>query len=446
MSEQRRGPVLPDNSPIRTKRPVSQSRPVSRSTSSRSSSSRSSSSRSYSERSYSDRNRSYSSQKKGGNKKRKLKSSFYFLTFMAIWIVLILIFGIIFLAYADRSLKKFEKSQSTYAMDEYVKKFKDSVSQGVLPEGFTSEAGSAFEADDLKLQSLQNATAGAEITYQQNKNSYNTEEPIYDLLASGTPFATVQLQATNSRVVFGILTIMDWNVVEAKMLSNGSTSDYIIRVPEGYSVTVNGISVGSEYITGSASDMAILANAVEYVDIPEIVEYTIPGLSKAPEVSVSDTSGNSVATSVDGNTYSVGFGESGEMPSELVAEALNIAETWSLFMTADLTGNSHGLAKVQEFLIPGSAYDDMAKGWASGVDITFTSAHTLKNPAFENVVIDEYISYTPDCFSCHISFNKPMYLTRTGETVVDTTDSTFVFVKYDGKWCLADMQAKVATD
>ena len=373
-----------------------------------------------------------------------MKSSFYFVTFMAVWIVLILIFGIIFLAYADRSLKKFEKSQSTYAMDEYVKKFKDNLDAGVLPEGFTSEAGNAFEADDLKLQSLKAATAAGEITYQQNKQSYNTEEPIYDLLAGGNPFATVQLQATNSRVVFGILTIMDWNVLEAKMLSNGSTSDYIIRVPNNYSVTVNGVPVGSEYITGDASGMAILANAVEYVDIPEIVEYTIPGLSKAPEVSVTDASGNTVSASVDGNVYSVGFGESGEMPEGLVSEALNIAETWSLFMTADLTGGSHGLAKVQEFLIPGSAYDDMAKGWASGVDITFTSAHTLKNPPFENVVIDDYISYTPDCFSCHISFNKPMYLTRTGETVVDTTDSTFVFVKYDGKWCLADMQAKVS--
>ena len=438
MSEQRRGPVLPDNSPIRPKRPSS-GRPSQRSTSSRSSSGRG-----YSERSYSDRNRSYSSPKKGGNKKRKMKSSFYFLTFMAVWIVLILIFGIIFLAYADRSLKKFEKSQSTYAMDEYIKKFKDNVDAGVLPEGFTSEQGSAFEADDLKLQSLRNATAAGEITYEKDKQSYNTEEPIYDLLAGGTPFATVQLQATNSRVVFGILTIMDWNVVSANMLSNGTTSDYIIRVPENYSVAVNGVPVGSEYLDENTTGMSILANAAEYVEIPNIVEYVIPGLSKAPEVSVTDENGQAVVTSVDGNTYSVGFGTSGEMPSDLMTEALNIAETWSLFMTADLNGNSHGLAKVQEFLIPGSAYDDMAKGWASGVDITFTSAHTLKNPPFQNVTVDEYISYTPDCFSCHIYFDKPMYLTRTGETVTDTTDSTFLFVRYDGKWCLADMQAKKA--
>lgn len=365
---------------------------------------------------------------------------------MAVWIVLILIFGIIFLAYADRSLKKFEKSQSTYAMDEYIKKFKDSLDAGVLPEGFTSEAGSAFEADDLKLQSLKSATASGEITYEKDKQSYNTEEPVYDLLAGGTPFATVELEATNSRVVFGILTIMDWNVVNAKMLSTAATSDYIIRVPDHYSVTVNGIPVGSEYLDENVSGLDILANAAEYVDIPKIVEYKIPALSKAPEVTVTDANGQIISTSVDGNVYSVGFGQTGEIPDDLRQTALDIAQTWSLFMTADLTGNSHGLAKVQEFLIPGSAYDDMAKGWASGVDITFTSAHTLKNPAFEKVTVDEYVSYTPDCFSCHIYFDKPMYLTRTGETVVDTTDSTFLFVQHDGKWCLADMQAKTVSD
>ena len=80
------------------------------------------------------------------------------------------------------------------------------------------------------------------------------------------------------------------------------------------------------------------------------------------------------------------------------------------------------------------------------MDITFTSAHTLSNPAFENVNVDRYIRYTDDCFSCHIDFDKPMHLTRTGDNIVDSTHSTYLFVNYNGNWCMVDMIADKGTD
>ena len=43
--------------------------------------------------------------------------------------------------------------------------------------------------------------------------------------------------------------------------------------------------------------------------------------------------------------------------------------------------------------------------------------------------------------TCHIKFDKPMHLTRTGEDIVDSTSSTYLFVKYNGQWCLVDMVA-----
>jgi hypothetical protein len=201
------------------------------------------------------------------------------------------------------------------------------------------------------------------------------------------------------------------------------------------------VEVSDSYLTGNNANLKLFANASDYVTIPQMVEYKIPALSAQPTVTVTDETGAEHGCTFSGNTFTAAFGTESEMPADLTAEALNIAETWSLFMTADLGGAKYGLDKVRQYLIPDSFYDGLAKGWAGGIDITFTSAHTLKNPAFENVEIGDYIRYTDDCFSCHIKFDKPMHLTRTGEDIVDSTSSTYLFVNYNGQWCLVDMVA-----
>jgi len=370
-----------------------------------------------------------------------MKSLFYFLCILGGYTLILLILAAIFLGYADRSLKKFERSQSTYAMDKYVEKFEKDLSAGTLPEGFASEHASAFESSDITLANLQAAAGGKTITYEKDAASYNTEEPIYDLLANGQEFGKVTLSATNSRVVFAILTIMDWDVKKAELTNVESGTVYTISAPADYKVMVNGVEVGSEYLTGKSVSLPLFANAKEYLSVPEIVEYKLPPLNNEPVVTALNENGEEAFVSREGNAVSVSFGRATEMPEDLKETALEIAKTWSLFMTADLRGSKYGLDTVRQYLIPDSFYDGLAKDWAGGIDITFTSAHTLKSNPFENVEVSDYVRYTDDCFSCHISFDKPMHLTRTGEDIVDSTHSTYLFVKNNGQWCLVDMVA-----
>ncbi|MBR6094869.1 MAG: hypothetical protein IKP92_07615 [Lachnospiraceae bacterium] len=378
---------------------------------------------------------------RGRKKKFRIRSRFFYLCFLLVYTVILLIVSAIFLGYVNRSLKKYEKSQSTFAMEEYFNGFKESLGRGELPEGFVSESASQFESADVKLNNLLSATNGRTLAYEKDANSYNTEEPVYDITADGEKVAEVTLTAVNPQVILGILTIMDWEVKSAELEKTGDTQDYIINAPSGYKVTVNGVEVSDNYLTGNNANLKLFANASDYVTIPQMVEYKIPALSAQPTVTVTDEAGTEHGCTLSGNTFTAAFGTESEMPSDLSAEALNIAETWSLFMTADLGGAKYGLDKVRQYLIPDSFYDGLAKGWAGGIDITFTSAHTLQNPAFKNVEIGEYIRYTDDCFSCHIRFDKPMHLTRTGEDIVDSTSSTYLFVKYNGQWCLVDMVA-----
>lgn len=384
-----------------------------------------------------------SSRSRSGSKKKKMKAKprFYIICGLGAYLIILLIISAIFLGYVDRSLKKYEKSQSSYAIEKYMDDFNAAIAAGQLPEGFVSEAGNKFESEDVKLSTLLSLTQGKTITCEKDPMSYNTEEPVYDIKADGDTVAKVTLTAVNPSVILGILTIMDWEVKSADLTSETNTTDYYITAPEGYAVSVNGVSVDSSYLTGEEGSIKLFENASEYVSIPSMVQYKIPSLSSEPTVVVTNPENQEVLVTKDGNNYAAVFGTEGEMPQDLKDTALNIAETWSLFNTADLSGGSYGLATVRDFLIPDSFYDGLAKGWAGGIDITFTSAHTLKNPPFENVTVDQFIQYTPDCFSCHICFDKPMHLTRTGEDIVDSTHSTYLFVRYDGKWCLVDMIA-----
>ena len=80
------------------------------------------------------------------------------------------------------------------------------------------------------------------------------------------------------------------------------------------------------------------------------------------------------------------------------------------------------------------------KCYASSADITFISDHTLSGNPYTGVTVDNYIEYNDDCYSCHIAFTKNMTLTAGGARK-DVIDSTFYFVKYDGRWAIADMIA-----
>ncbi len=375
-------------------------------------------------------------------KKPKFKPIFYFLCIVVVYTLLLLVLSGMFLAYADICIRKFERSQSSYAIEDYMEGFKKSLAKKKMPEGFDAEDGSigSFEDSDIRLEALIAATDGKTVSYEKDKNSYNTEEPVYDILADDTTIAKITLTAYNERTVFGILTIMDWKISKTEILSLPELDDYTIWAPEGSTVTVNGKTVSDDYLTGNVKDEDLFTYVKEYVNIPSIREYLIPALGNPPEVAVTGPSGENCEVIADGTNYETVYFKESDIPDDIKETALNISETWSLFMTDDLTGGKHGLDTIKQYLIPGSDYDVQAEEWAGGVDITFTSPHTLENPAFTNVKVSEYVRYSDDCFSCRISFDKPMFIKSMKKTVVDTTDSIYIFVKYNDTWCLAGMR------
>ena len=364
-------------------------------------------------------------------------------TGLAVYAVILLILAICMIAYTGSCLKKYENSQSDKVMNDFINDFTKMAADKTLADNIELPASSEFEGKDTFVNMYMSELDGTtDYTYKKSEGSYNTEEPMYDIYADDKKVARMTLEAKDQHVVLGILTVFDWKVKSIEPVFSAKTNDYTVSIPEGYTFTVNGITVSDDYKTGKVIENPDFVNVSKYVTMPKSVEYKLTGFVNKPEIKIYNASGSEVTANVDakGNVSVAASGNSADMPSERKEEALNMAKIWDNFLTNDLSGSGHGLATVQQYLIEDSYYWNLAKDYASSADITFISDHTLSGNPYTGVTVDNYIEYNDDCYSCHIAFTKNMTLTSGGARK-DVIDSTFYFVKYEGRWAIADMIA-----
>lgn len=364
------------------------------------------------------------------------------------WAVILIILGIVFLNYTDKCLAQYEAAQPEHMMETVLADMQTKIADGsIVQELSLPSTSGAFESSDICGQMfLAQAQGKSSYTFTKDAASYNTEAPIYDILADDNMIAKVTLASSNEKTIFGILTIMDWNVERIEPVINVETKSYEITVPSIFSVAVNDVPLGEEYITANTENPDY-KNVSEYVSMPTDVTYVVSGLINEPVITITDEKGNtSQATITDGEVTAALSGDS--MSEERKEMVFKYAKTWQNFLNADLPGNSYGLATVREILIKDSIYWEQATAYAGSVDITFTSAHTTDG--YTEPIIDEYVEYSDTCFSCHINYVKNMTLTRNGDKSKDTVDSIIYFVYYDDsddgvenpRWLIADMIPK----
>ncbi|MBE6963909.1 MAG: hypothetical protein E7429_07365 [Ruminococcaceae bacterium] len=202
-----------------------------------------------------------------------------------------------------------------------------------------------------------------------------------------------------------------------------------ITVDEGYTVQVDGAAVPAKAVATVPNPN--YAHFADYVDgLSGISVYNIAILKADAVITVTDPNGKAVALEEGVTVHNLTADPVGldAVPAEIAAQVdvLDVAKKWSLFMSADLA-----FSKLSPSLISGSYQYQVAKKYATGIDITFISNHILRDPAFTGESVSNFVWITEDCFSVDISFTKHMYLTRTGENVDDTLNDRFYFVRCD---------------
>lgn len=388
---------------------------------------------------------------------KKTKNKTKFGIFMKKYRIALCILVIIFLAYVMNTLYQYEASFTDNYMDKYVKTVASAAKKGKIKKVCNLKNITVNELESNKKdinKSVSQTLKNANITYKLSSKR-NAQEPVYGVYANDRKVMEVTLTAKKQHHRLGLFTYPTWKVKESKLGGDRGLIYYDITVPNNYTVTVNGTKLDEKYITNSVTDenYNILT---QYVDLPKLVTYKLDNFITEPNIKIANEKGENVNFTINNNKVEIdnlhqkfdSYDEAKKYLTEDI-DPLDIAKKWSLFLTDDLQGNRHGFSVLNQYLVPDTSLYDMAYKWATSVDITFTSKHTLKNPTFTNTKISNIEVYGKNAFSCTVYLEKNMVIAN-GNDKVDVMHDKLYFVYYDDtddgkdnpRWKWVDMKAE----
>lgn len=330
-----------------------------------------------------------------------------------------------------KDLKIYEASQPQYVMDEVAAK----IQSGDISSMNFADSMSRFEDGSIYKDTFAASISGKTITYEKNPKSYDAQAPFYELYANGEHIATVSLRSTSYEQLMFILSVQEWEVESVVPIYETGDEGLVIRMPDSYKAYVNGIELDDREKTGNVAEYSQFKYSKDYVTVPTEVEYSVGGLMTQPTVKITDAFGNDVPVEKDGTTYIAGFAGS-QISDDMSAYVLNNAKTYSNFFSRDLAGCDNSINGIRYMFPEGSDYLTLAENYRLH-DMWMYSGHQA--PVFSNEKVSNYIKYSDNFFRVDVYFEKSMYLTRTGDTRVDITNSTYYYVNINGSWVIADM-------
>lgn len=203
----------------------------------------------------------------------------------------------------------------------------------------------------------------------------------------------------------------------------------VIRIPEGYTLKLNGTKVGDGYITAKE----IKSDSCDYVAEPNkgiyYTEYTVGGLFAEPDITVEAPDGTAVDVGFDNaeNVYTASVKYNEELKSEYSDYVLDAARAYTAYMSKD-----GSFDKIANYLDKNTAiYDKVRK-----VEVIWVRDHSSYKITDE--VASEFYAYSDDVFSCRVTLKET--LTRPGyDNYVENIDVIFYLHKTDGKFLIYDI-------
>ena len=381
-----------------------------------------------------------------------------FKKFLIMYVIILVVLMIAFLGYIMDSLVKYEKNQIENYLEATISELKK-VSKNKKLDKYVDTSKmktSEFEKTDTLIdEGMYTLLNTKEVTYKLNEKSKEELKPTYDIYAGEEKILEVSLNGEQKQNRLGLLTFNVWKTERIELKAEKGLYTCNILVPNNYKVYVNDNELTEDQIVEKVQNEG-LAQISKYVEIPYIVKYEVTNLLKNPIVKILDENGNEVKYAEEENTISkelnfITASTEEEAKTHIKGEIdiLKVAKDWSLYLTDDLDGRLHGYYNISQYLIENSDIKKFAYSWATGVDITFVSSHTLLNPTFTDEKISNFEIYNENAFSCEVYLQKNLKLKSGGKIIEDKMNERMYFAYYDetndGKenptWKLVNMQS-----
>ena len=372
--------------------------------------------------------------------KRKKKMTGYKKSLL-IWFLLLLIASEACLIYVSTTLKMYEKGNIEGYMTSLIKDMKTASKVGNINKYLS------YNKVESKYEKNSSFEEGYKELFNDSKLSYkkNDKENTYDIYADDTMIASVTLDSKKVRRL-GILSFEEYSIKEIETYSKNGIYNIDVYVNSNYDLYINDVKVSDDDLL-SKEEIKEYSEVYNKVDLPYENHYKITNLTKKPKIKVMNGNNEVKVTNEKSNYYGVTYFKTDDKDAAFEKltnkdyDPLTFAKNWSLFLTADLPGERYGLYTLTPNLVEGTALYKRAYSWATNVDITFTSMHTLDKDTFTNVKMNGFTVYTENAFSVDIYLEKNMTLVN-GEKRVDTLNDTFYYAYIDGAYRLITMKSK----
>lgn len=372
--------------------------------------------------------------------KRKKKMTGYKKSLL-IWFLLLLIASEACLIYVSTTLKMYEKGNIEGYMTSLIKDMKTASKVGNINKYLS------YNKVESKYEKNSSFEEGYKELFNESKLSYkkNDKESTYDIYADDTMIASVTLDSKKVRRL-GILSFEEYSIKEIETYSKNGIYNIDVYVNSNYDLYINDIKVSDDDLL-SKEEIKEYSEVYDKVDLPYENHYKITNLTKKPKIKVMSGNDEIKVTNEKSTYYGVSYFKTDDKDAAFSKltnkdyDPLTFAKNWSLFLTEDLPGERYGLYTLTPNLVEGTALYKRAYSWATNVDITFTSMHTLDKDTFTNVKMNGFTVYNENAFSVDIYLEKNMTLVN-GEKRVDTLNDTFYYAYIDGAYRLITMKSK----
>ena len=338
------------------------------------------------------------------------------------------------LFYVADSIKQYESNQLDNYMANFIEDLKNTENEMTIVGADTIKKSDFDKADATVKKGLAYLAENDSLTFCKSSDSKNENNPIYDIYDGKNPLLRVTLNAKDSTTRLGTLNYKIWEVKEIKLLKEKGLFDYEISLPYCYTVEVNGKKLTEKQSADSLQFIG-LEKIAKKVPLSWQANYLIEGLVGAPDIKVTDNNGKPVECDIKG-TKLVKHADCEKIADEATAKTKiknypdveSIARQWTLFLSNDLHGGSHGLEIMKEHLIEGTYLCHYAGKWVRSVDITYVGNHGFAEEKFTNEKRCNFEIYNDKEFSCDVYLDKNL---RVHGILVDKMRERIHFVYYD---------------
>ncbi|MBE6140327.1 MAG: hypothetical protein E7172_02190 [Firmicutes bacterium] len=337
--------------------------------------------------------------------------------------------AIIFLIYIIITLKSYEDAQ--------------------LDNLLLNSVQSISEKELIKILEDNNITKDMVFEYQKMINSDEVEvkeieENKYELYLNERKMFVIETKDLGVKTKLGLFTYVERDVVSVEPCLDRGLVYYDVIIPSTWQLLVDDKVVEKGVEVSEYEDLEFMYQSEV---MPKKVRYEVNNVINKTVIKVKDENGLEYNFDVEeGFIWNLGekaFKKFEDLESILkyLGEEIDVwsyVHDWSLFLTRDLSGNRFGYYNIKEKIVENTELAQMAYNWAHNVDILFTSAHTLRNPAFTNESLSNFVAYGKNAFSCEVYTEKNMVVG--GKDQKDIMHDYVYFVKENDGWKLINIK------